>query len=431
MAASFTGFPVLANAIHGGTVRALQQAEIVAAPILAIVLMFVFRSLVAAAVPLVMGFATIAAGTGVLTVVNRFVELDATALNLMTAMGLALGVDYSLLIVSRFREEIDAGAEPSDAAAVAARTAGATVIFAGLALGAAVTAALAVAPGGVLASAASGALVAAAMSIVSALTALPAALTLLGRRVDRGSLGRGRSGRWSTAFALGVGRRPVLGVIVGIGLLALCAPAMGLSSGAPDPRNLAATTRERTDFETFRGTLGAGWAAPFEVIIKADDGSMADKDDLEALTDWERRIERLDGVSAVFGSDRVAQQAHRLREVPDQIEAAGRQLDHGTRAAGRLEDGAQRLDHGVVRLRNGTGRGARGADRLVAGLTRASRGVNRLTDGTARFFHGIKKGQRGADSLIQKSGSLRRGTRRLRSGLAQAGQRHRASAAQG
>ena len=420
VAASFTGFPALANAIHGGTVRALQQAEVIAAPILAIVLMFVFRSLVSAAVPLIMGFATIAAGAGVLTAVNRFVELDAAALNLMTAMGLALGVDYSLLIVSRFREELDAGAEPADAAAVAARTAGATVIFAGLALGAAVTAALAVAPGGVLASAASGALVAAAMSIISALTALPAALTLLGRGVDRGSLGRGRSGRWSTAFALGIGRRPVVGVVVGIGLLILCAPALGLSSGAPDPRNLSSDSRERTDFETFRSTLGAGWAAPFEVIVAAGDGSMADKDDLKALEEWERQIERIDGVNAVFGPGRVADQARRLREVPDQIERATRDVDRGIRAASRLEDGTRRVDRGVDRLRDGTARGARGADRLVTGVARASRGVNRLTDGTGRLINGIKKGQRGADRLIDKSRKMRKGTRRLRSGLAQA-----------
>ena len=419
--ASFTGFPALANAIHGGTVQALQQAEIIAAPLLAIVLMFVFRSLVAAAVPLVMGFATIAAGTGVLTIVNRFIELDAAALNLMTAMGLALGVDYSLLIVSRFREELDQGTEPSEAVAVAARTAGSTVIFAGLALAAAVTTALLVAPGGVLASAASGALVAAAMSIISALTALPAALTLLGRRVDRGSLGRGRSGRWSTAFALGIGRHPVVGVVVGAGLLLLCLPSLSLSSGAPDPGNLSAGSRERTDFETFKNTLGAGWAAPFDVVVVADDGSMADRGDLDALERWEARIERIDGVTAVFGPGRVADQARRLGRVPNQIETAGRKLDKGEKAAGRLRDGARRVDDGVDRLRDGTARGARGANRLAAGAARASRGLGRLTNGTDRLLDGIDKGQNGADKLIDKSRRLTKGTGRVLSGLHRAG----------
>jgi RND superfamily putative drug exporter len=419
--ANLTGFPALANAIHGGTIEALQQAEVIAAPLLAIVLMFVFRSMVAASVPLLMGFATIGGGTGVLTIINRFIDLDASALNLMTAMGLALGVDYSLLIVSRFREELDQGTDPTEAAAVAARTAGATVIFAGTALGAAVTAALVVAPGGVLASAASGALVAAAMSIITALTALPAALTLIGRRIERGSLGRGRSGRWSTAFALGVGRRPIVAVVVGIGLLALCIPALGLTSGAPDPRNLSADSRERKDFETFRNTLGAGWAAPFNVVIAADDGSMADQDDLDALEHWQSQIKKIDGVSAVFGVTRIADQARKLRRVPGQLEDAGREVDRGERAAKRLKDGTRRVQKGVARLRAGTARGANGADRLVAGIARASHGVGRLTDGTGRLVRGIKKGQRASDTLIDKSRRLVSGTRRLRSGLARAG----------
>ena len=124
VAASFTGFPALANAIHGGTVRALQQAEMIAAPILAIVLMFVFRSLVSAAVPLVMGFATIAAGAGVLTAVNRFVELDLLPREPDDCDGPGPRSDYSLLSSPGSAEELDAGAEPAAAAAVAARAAG-------------------------------------------------------------------------------------------------------------------------------------------------------------------------------------------------------------------------------------------------------------------------------------------------------------------
>ena len=336
--ASFTGFPALANAIHGGTVEALQKAEIIAAPLLAIVLMFVFRSLVAAAVPLVMGFATIVAGTGVLTIVNRFIELDAAALNLMTAMGLALGVDYSLLIVSRFREELDKGTDPVDAVEIASRTAGSTVIFAGRGArrrrrhrpagcsgrGACVGGLGRArgrshehrlradrAPGGAHAAR------------TAAWIAGPSAGVAAGAGPPRS--------RWASAAA------PWWGSSSGVGLLALCAPALTLSSGAPDPGNLSSGSRERTDFETFKSTLGAGWAAPFDVVVVADDGSMADRDDLEALERWEARIERIDGVTAVFGPGRVADQARRLGRVPNEIEAAGRKLDKGEKAAGRLQ----------------------------------------------------------------------------------------------
>lgn len=418
--AHLTGFPDLAAAIHGGTVRALQRAELIAAPVLAIVLMLVFRSLVAAALPLLLGFATIGAGAGVLTILNRFVELDATALNLMTAMGLALGVDYSLLIVSRYREELDDGAEPVEAVQIAAGAAGGTVIFAGIALGIAVGSALIVAPGGILASSSTGALVAAAMSMFSALIALPAALVLLGRRIDRGRLGKGRSGQGSTRFALGIGKRPAVGIVVAIGLLLLCVPALSLESGAPNPRNLAASSLERQDFEAVRSTLGAGWAAPFEVTVSDPDGSISERADLRALVRWQRQIGDSAGVREVFGPRQIAKEARALRAAPTEIKRAGRSLERGERAAGKLERGTRTVDRGIDRLRGGTAKGAGGADRLASGIGDAAGGIDRLRSGVDRarsgadrFAAGIARGARGSRKLARGGKRLRDGAQRL------------------
>ncbi len=425
--AHLTGFPDLAAAIHGDSISALQRAETIAAPLLAIVLMFVFRSLVAAALPLILGFATIGAGAGVLALLNRLIDLDASAMNLMTAMGLALGVDYSLLIVSRFREQLDDGADPVTAVETASRAAGGTVIFAGLALSAAVAAALLVAPGGLLTSAVTGALVAALLSILSALTALPAALMLLGRNVDRGRLGRDRSGQGSSRFALGLGRRPAVAIIVSTALVLLCVPAFAMQSGAPDPRALSSDSVQRADFETFRKTLGVGWAAPFEVIVSDPDGSISDPEDLRALTAWQKRLEREPGIRSVFGPDQVAGEARRLRRVPDGLERAANSLEQGERAAGKLDDGAGLVDRGVAKLRSGITRGAEGAERLSDVVAQADSGIGRLVGGlgragagSARLLAGIKRGVLGSDKLADKSKRLRDGARLLDDGVVRA-----------
>ena len=97
-------------------------------------LLLVFRSPVAAAIPLVLGLTTIGAARGVIDLLNELIALDSLALSIASTLGLALGVDYSLLVVSRFREELDAGAQPREAAPIAAERAGHTVFVAGLAL---------------------------------------------------------------------------------------------------------------------------------------------------------------------------------------------------------------------------------------------------------------------------------------------------------
>ena len=130
--ASVTGSPDIARGLHSATVDAVKRAELIAAPLLMIVLLFVFRSVVAASVPLFIGITTITAGRGILDLSNSVHPLDGIGLNLMVMMGLALGVDYALLLVSRFREELDAGADPREATLRTTATAGRTVLFAGI-----------------------------------------------------------------------------------------------------------------------------------------------------------------------------------------------------------------------------------------------------------------------------------------------------------
>src|SRR3954453_3186867 len=143
-----TGFADIGHGIERASLDALTRAELIAAPLLMLILLAVFRTPMAAGVPLLLGMTTIGAAKGLLSLANAYVvPLDAIALNLASMMGLALGVDYSLLMVSRFREALAAGADQRTARPTPVGTGGRTVRFAGLAVGIAPLAAYLISPG--------------------------------------------------------------------------------------------------------------------------------------------------------------------------------------------------------------------------------------------------------------------------------------------
>src|SRR4051812_38089474 len=269
-----TGFADIGHGIERASLDALTRAELIAAPLLMLILLAVFRTPMAAGVPLLLGMTTIGAAKGLLSLANAYVvPLDAIALNLASMMGLALGVDYSLLMVSRFREELAAGADQRTALATTVGTAGRTVRFAGLALAVATVAAYLVAPGKVFASASAGILVGVVLSVLAAASALPAVIAVLGTRLEgrRGRTGA-REGRWG-ALAWRAVRRPAVAASLVLLLLgALALPAAALDSGPPDPRMLPASSVQRQDFEAVRRALGGGWSAPYEIVVAARRG---------------------------------------------------------------------------------------------------------------------------------------------------------------
>ena len=132
--ATQSGFATISRALQHESLDAAERAELIAGPSFSLVLLLVFRSVLAAVIPLAFGALTVFAGRGVLVFLTELMTIDALSLVVCTMMGLALGVDYSLLIVSRFREELAAGREPFDAAARTRRSAGRTTAIAGATL---------------------------------------------------------------------------------------------------------------------------------------------------------------------------------------------------------------------------------------------------------------------------------------------------------
>ena len=192
--ATQSGYATISRALQHESLDAAERAELLAAPLLLIVLLLVFRSLAAAAIPLFFGALTVFAGRGVLVFLTSLMPIDALSLVVCTMMGLALGVDYSLLIVSRFREELAGGHDPARAAAITRRSAGRTTAIAGATLFTSIFLSAFFQPGSLLVSLAAALAIVTAIAVLIAWVSLPALLTLLGPRINAGQIGRSRPG---------------------------------------------------------------------------------------------------------------------------------------------------------------------------------------------------------------------------------------------
>ena len=234
-------------------------------PAALIILVLVFGSLVAGLVPMLMAILSILVGLGLVALVAQAWELSVFVVNMLTGMGLALGIDYSLFVISRYREERGRGHEPPDAIVAAGATASRAVLFSGSAFVIAMLGMLIV-PNTIMRSLATGAILVGAVSVAAALTLLPALLGLLGDRVNSlripffGSAAvehANPEGRFWSAVVRRVLRRPALSLALACGLLvAAAAPVFSLTIGA----NGVSTLPDR--FVSKRGYLALSKSFP-------------------------------------------------------------------------------------------------------------------------------------------------------------------------
>jgi uncharacterized membrane protein YdfJ with MMPL/SSD domain len=227
------------------------------APLALVVLLLVFGAVVAGLVPLMLAISSIVVALALVALLAQAYDLSVFTQNMLIGMGLALGIDYSLFTLSRYREERVQGREKLDAIATAGATAGRAVLFSGIAFVLAMLGLLLV-PSTIFRSLAAGAILVGIVSVIAALTLLPAVLALLGDRVNalripffgRAAEQAGREGRFWGAIVGRVLRRPVTSLVLAAGLLlALAAPLLALDTGTSG----AATLPDR--FESKQGYL--------------------------------------------------------------------------------------------------------------------------------------------------------------------------------
>ncbi len=273
----------------------LARAEAIAFPITLALMIVIFGSVVAALLPLAVGVIAIVGTFLVLQLLTQVTEVSIFALNLTTALGLGLAIDYALFVVSRFREELAAGHEPPEAVRRTVETAGRTVLFSAGTVAVSLSAML-VFDLAFLRSMGYAGIAVVAVAAAGAVIVLPALLAVLGRNVDRLRVRRrsvpdGETGVWHR-LATTVMRRPVPIATAAVLVLALLgAPFFGVRLGASDERVLAPSSEARQVGEVLRSEFGSFETSPLSVVLPETGG--------DEVASYAAELSSLDGVGRV------------------------------------------------------------------------------------------------------------------------------------
>jgi putative drug exporter of the RND superfamily len=269
--ALLTGDAPFYAAFSETTTHDLERAERVALPISLLILILAFGSLVAAGLPIAMALLSLAIAFGVISLIAATTTVSIFTQNIASMIGIGVGIDYSLFILTRFREELRPGRPESEAVAAAIATSGKAVFVSALTVVVALSGILLVDIAAIR-SMGFGAMIAVAMAGAAALTLLPALLALLGRRVDKLSIRRRRvaqaGGGWWHRWAMAVMHRPWRALLGSLAVVALLAfPAAHLRLGSSGPDILPADAGPRVAAEITAEAFGEGQIAPVQVVV--------------------------------------------------------------------------------------------------------------------------------------------------------------------
>ena len=291
----------------GGTVeKDLAKAESVAIPITLLLLVVVFGSVVAAGLPVGIGVLSIIGTFLVLRVLAELTTVSIFALNLTTAMGLGLAIDYSLFVVSRFREELRNGLQPAAAVVRTVDTAGRTVVFSAGTVAASLAAML-VFPMAFLRSFAYAGIAVVAMAALISVVVLPATLAAIGTRIDRWSVFRRHPKEVGEGFwhrvAVAVMRRPVVlgGSVVAL-LVVLGLPFLHVQLGLPDDRVLPASVSSRQVQDEIRANFTSNEAGAVQVVARGIGDPTTHAAEVGAYASAVSRLPGVARVDAIGGS---------------------------------------------------------------------------------------------------------------------------------
>ena len=315
------GASVVGHAITEKISEDLKIAELISIPLTFILLTIVFGALAASAMPLIVGVAAILGAFFVLYLFTFFTSVSIYSLNLTTGMGLGLGIDYALLMVNRFREELHRGKSVEDSIVATMGSAGKTVFYSGMTVLVTLFS-LTFFPLPFLKSFGYAGVSVVALAVVGALIGLPPILALMGSRIDKGVVRRSaitpkEDGRWAQTARL-VMKRPVAAVVLSLVILGvMAAPITNIKFSQGDSRMLPATNKAAIatalQTERFPGQTGN----PIEIIIR--DGF----DKLEEINAYAAKVAKVSGIVAVLppqtiGSDvRVVAYQAMLPRTPD------------------------------------------------------------------------------------------------------------------
>lgn len=292
-----SGTGVFAHAINTKIADDLKLSEAISIPLTFILLVFVFGGLVASSMPLIVGVSAILGSLFVIYLLTLVTGVSVFALNLITGLGLGLGIDYSLLIVNRFREELHAGKSVDESIKKTVATAGKTVFYSGLTV-VITLAALMLFPLMFLKSFGYAGVTVVIMAVLGALIALPALLAILGKRIDKAVVRKGalkpkEDGRWAQTARF-VMRKPVSVVVLSLVILTvLAAPIKNIVFSQVDSRVLPASNPAAYAAQLITERFPGQEGNPIEIIIPTG----ANK--IEQINKYTQEISKVSGIVRV------------------------------------------------------------------------------------------------------------------------------------
>jgi RND superfamily putative drug exporter len=275
-----TGVPALDHDVRTISAEDTERGEERVLPLTLAVLVVAFGALVAAMLPIVVGLLAITIALGLVTIAAHYLPMSVFVLNITTMVGLGVGIDYSLLVVTRFREELNRGLSPVDAAIRTVETAGSAVVTSGLTVVVGFAALIAT-PLTDTRSVGVGGLLVVLIAVLLATTFLPALLAVLGRDIDRprwlaGPLARFHAPTGWERWARWLGHRPWRAVAVGGGIVALLTfPVTQLRLGLPAANWFPPQSESGQGLAALRAMGASGVINPVRVVVQLPEGESA------------------------------------------------------------------------------------------------------------------------------------------------------------
>jgi putative drug exporter of the RND superfamily len=440
-----TGTPTIDLAAKDQALDAARQAELLALPILFVVLLVVLRAPVAALVLTAFGGMTTFMSFGAMALLGKVIEVDATAVTLASMAGLALGVSYAMVVYRRWRTErtaADAHDRAGDALAAsrAVETAGRAVLIGGTALVVALAMAPLIGPDTILISLGIGATLCAALAIGGAVVVMPAVMVILGHRLQAFSFGlpaflaapwnalANRGGGWVLRNAIGAG------AVATALLLALALPLTTLETGPVSPQLLPADDPARVAYERISTVMGPGFGTPFNIVVVSRDEPITDRAMLRKIDGFQAQLAEDERVDSVVGPGDLYATTADLQKLPKQLKSSKKMLKTAPAGLKRLEDGlgtagsgSAELQSGIAaaaagaqQIASGSGRASSGSAQLHAGLATARAGAAKISGGLGEALAGARKLQAGAGQLEGGTSDALSGAKQISGGLGQA-----------
>ena len=315
------GATAVADALDEGMAADIARAEKVGLVFVAVILLFVFGGVVAAAMPLIVGILSIIGSLSLLAVLAQYQQVNIFSQSIITLLGLGLAIDYGLFMVSRFREELDRGADVEEAVAVTTNTAGKTVFFSALMVGVALSGLL-MFPQAFLKSVAYGAMSAVLLAAVISVAVLPALFGMLGPKIDMWSVRKAsrRSRRLEDTIWYKIpawAMRHAKAVVVGCAalLLLLTAPIVGITFGGINESYLPPSQTTRQAQDEFNEEFPAFRTDPVKLVVTGADN--------QQLVDIVLQARQVEGLAAPLKPAHATQDGTTVLSAPLADRAGG------------------------------------------------------------------------------------------------------------